>query len=63
MFAGGTLTVAEQDQWWEQIELSSNGQMLYRLLDGDPETYWESYHRSNPVHWIRIHMKKGVTVR
>ena len=55
--------MAEQEQWWDRIDLSSNSQMMYRLVDGDPNSYWQSYSRSNPTHWITVHMKKGVVVR
>ena len=55
--------MADQEQWWETIKVSSNGQLVFRLTDGDPTSYWESYSKSNPVHWINIKMKKGVVVR
>lgn len=59
---GGTVSIGEKDQWWDRVEVSSNGHRKDRIVDGDPTTYWESAGRSGS-HYVRFYMKKGLVVR
>ena len=56
------MSLGEKDQWWDRVEVSSNGHRKDRLVDGDPTTYWESAGRSGSHH-IRFYMKKDLVVR
>ena len=51
-----------QEQCWERIEVSSGNYHKDHLTDGNKLTYWESSGRSGS-HWIRVHVKKDVTIR
>ena len=51
-----------QEQCWERIEVSSGNYHKDHLTDGNKLTYWESSGRSGS-HWIRLFLKKDVTIR
>ncbi|XP_043941704.1 E3 ubiquitin-protein ligase HECTD3-like [Protopterus annectens] len=52
------------NEYIDKIEVSSYEDKLYSeyLTDGSTDTYWQSDSCEKP-HWIRLHLKKGVTIR
>ena len=60
--AGGALSIADKNRWWDHVDVSSNSSTKDKLLDGDAGTFWESSGRSG-AHKIEVFMKKGVIVR
>ena len=59
---GGGLSMAQRDNCWEKVEVSSNSHRSCRMLDNDSSTYWESTGRSGS-HWIRLYVKKGLIIK
>ena len=59
---GGGLSMAQKDNCWEKVEVSSNSHRSSRILDNDSSTYWESTGRSGS-HWLRLYMKKGLIIK
>ncbi|XP_077192738.1 cullin-9-like isoform X2 [Paroedura picta] len=58
---GCSLEVKE-DKCWERVEVSSNPHQASKLVDGNPQTYWES-NGSTSSHHINIYLHRGVIVQ
>ena len=54
--------MAQKDNCWEKVEVSSNSHRSSRMLDNDSSTYWESTGRSGS-HWLRLYVKKGLIIK
>ncbi|KAM5262887.1 cullin-7 [Ctenodactylus gundi] len=58
---GSSMDVKE-DRCWEKVEVSSNPHWASKLMDCNPNTYWES-NGSAGSHYITLHMRPGALIR
>ncbi|XP_060103999.1 cullin-7 [Heteronotia binoei] len=58
----GCSSEIKEDKCWERVEVSSNPHQASKLVDRNPQTYWES-NGSTSSHYINVYLHRGVIVQ